>query len=156
MSETRKLAAILVADVVGYSRPRQRHEEAANIKNFHAPMLLPGVTINTSPDYYSPIRQLQLTRFNPLQNHDSEKEMRGNESNLADATRLPNRLCAGQDAVMQIARATRLGRERPESRLARFTRGEAGQAERETARRSRRTFAPIALHPRAARIWCLE
>ena len=143
MSETRKLAAILVADVVGYSRPRQRHEEAANIKNFHAPMLLPGVTINTSPDYYSPIRQLQLTRFNPLQNHDSEKEMRGNESNLADATRLPNRLCAGQDAVMQIARATRLGRERPESRLARFTRGGPDK------RRGRRRAAAVAPSPRS-------
>jgi ABC-type branched-subunit amino acid transport system substrate-binding protein len=38
--------------------------QAANLKNFHAPMLLPGVTVNTSPTNYSPIRQLQLETFN--------------------------------------------------------------------------------------------
>jgi len=37
--------------------------QAANLKNFHAPLLAPGVTINTSPDNYSPIRQLQLRQF---------------------------------------------------------------------------------------------
>ena len=37
--------------------------QAANLKNFKAPLLLPGVTINTSPDNYSPIRQLQLVAF---------------------------------------------------------------------------------------------
>ena len=39
-------------------------KEAANLKNFPAPMLIPGITINTSPDNFSPIRQLQLLTFN--------------------------------------------------------------------------------------------
>ncbi len=37
--------------------------QAANLKDFHAPLLYPGITINTSPTNYSPIRQLQLSRF---------------------------------------------------------------------------------------------
>jgi branched-chain amino acid transport system substrate-binding protein len=39
-------------------------KEAANIKNLQGPMGLPGATINTSPDNYSPIRQMQLSMFN--------------------------------------------------------------------------------------------
>ena len=39
-------------------------KEAANLKNFTSDMLLPGITINTSPDDYFPIEQLQLMRFN--------------------------------------------------------------------------------------------
>ena len=38
--------------------------QAANIKDFHPPLLLPGITVNTSPTNFSPIRQLQLTTFN--------------------------------------------------------------------------------------------
>ena len=38
--------------------------QAANIRDFHAPLLLPGVNINTSSDNFSPIRQLQLRQFN--------------------------------------------------------------------------------------------
>jgi branched-chain amino acid transport system substrate-binding protein len=38
-------------------------KQAANLKDFHAPLTLPGITINTSPDNYSPIRQLQLRSF---------------------------------------------------------------------------------------------
>jgi branched-chain amino acid transport system substrate-binding protein len=38
--------------------------QAANLKDFHAPLLVPGITINTSPTNYSPIRQLQLATFN--------------------------------------------------------------------------------------------
>jgi branched-chain amino acid transport system substrate-binding protein len=38
--------------------------QAANLKDFHAPLLFPGITVNTSPTNYSPIRQLQLTTFN--------------------------------------------------------------------------------------------
>ena len=38
--------------------------QAANLKDFHAPLLWPGITVNTSPTNYSPIRQLQLTTFN--------------------------------------------------------------------------------------------
>jgi branched-chain amino acid transport system substrate-binding protein len=37
--------------------------QAANLKNFELPMLLPGMTINTSPTNYSPIRQMQLASF---------------------------------------------------------------------------------------------
>jgi branched-chain amino acid transport system substrate-binding protein len=39
-------------------------KEAVNLKNFAAPLLIPGITINTSPDNFSPIRQLQLLTFN--------------------------------------------------------------------------------------------
>ena len=39
-------------------------KQAANVKDFPAPLLLPGITINTSPDNFSPIRQMQLATFN--------------------------------------------------------------------------------------------
>ena len=38
--------------------------QALSLKNFTTPLLLPGVTINTSPTEYFPIRQFQLQRFN--------------------------------------------------------------------------------------------
>jgi branched-chain amino acid transport system substrate-binding protein len=38
--------------------------QATNLKDFELPMLLPGIKINTSPDNYFPIRQMQLVRFN--------------------------------------------------------------------------------------------
>ena len=45
------------------SRENIMHE-AANIKNLQLGMLLPGITINTSPTDFAPIKQLQLERFN--------------------------------------------------------------------------------------------
>jgi ABC-type branched-subunit amino acid transport system substrate-binding protein len=39
-------------------------KQAANLKDFTSDMLLPGITINTSPDDYNPIEQMQLMRFN--------------------------------------------------------------------------------------------
>jgi hypothetical protein len=39
-------------------------KEATNLKNFTSDMLLPGITINTGPDDYFPIEQMQLMRFN--------------------------------------------------------------------------------------------
>ena len=39
-------------------------KQAANLKDFEAPMLLPGMKINTSPTNYDPIRQMQLATFN--------------------------------------------------------------------------------------------
>jgi branched-chain amino acid transport system substrate-binding protein len=38
--------------------------QAANLKDLVLPMGLPGLSINTSPDNYSPIRQEQLASFN--------------------------------------------------------------------------------------------
>ena len=38
-------------------------KQAANIKDFDAPMLLPGIKINTSPTDFFPIEQLQMARF---------------------------------------------------------------------------------------------
>lgn len=38
--------------------------QAANIKELSLPMLLPGITINTSPSDFYPIEQEQLVRFN--------------------------------------------------------------------------------------------
>jgi ABC-type branched-subunit amino acid transport system substrate-binding protein len=39
-------------------------KQAANLKDFTSDMLLPGISINTSPDDYFPIEQMQLMRFN--------------------------------------------------------------------------------------------
>jgi ABC-type branched-subunit amino acid transport system substrate-binding protein len=38
-------------------------KQAANLHNFTLPMLLPGVTINTSPTDFAPIKQVQMGRF---------------------------------------------------------------------------------------------
>jgi len=38
--------------------------QAENLKDFELPMLLPGIKVNTSPDNFFPIRQMQLVRFN--------------------------------------------------------------------------------------------
>jgi branched-chain amino acid transport system substrate-binding protein len=38
-------------------------KQAANLKNLHIDMLLPGITINTSPNDYAPIKQMQMMRF---------------------------------------------------------------------------------------------
>ena len=38
-------------------------KQAANLHNAENPMLLPGITISTSPTNYHPIRQLQLMRW---------------------------------------------------------------------------------------------
>ena len=37
--------------------------QAASLKAFAAPMLIPGITVDTSPDNFSPIRELQLMTF---------------------------------------------------------------------------------------------
>ena len=37
--------------------------QAANLKNVELGLLLPGVTLNTSPNDYSPLKQLQMMRF---------------------------------------------------------------------------------------------
>ena len=37
--------------------------QAANLKDFRTEVLLPGITINTSPTDFAPISQLQLMRF---------------------------------------------------------------------------------------------
>jgi ABC-type branched-subunit amino acid transport system substrate-binding protein len=39
-------------------------KQAANLKDFTSDMLLPGIKVNTSPDDYFPIEQMQLMRFN--------------------------------------------------------------------------------------------
>jgi branched-chain amino acid transport system substrate-binding protein len=38
--------------------------QAADLHHFKLPMLLPGITINTSPTDFAPIKQVQLARFN--------------------------------------------------------------------------------------------
>jgi hypothetical protein len=37
--------------------------QATHLQNMQVPMLLPGITLNTSPTDYSPIKQMQLQRF---------------------------------------------------------------------------------------------
>ena len=38
-------------------------KQAANLKNFELPMLLPGIKVNTSPTDHAPIEQEQLAKF---------------------------------------------------------------------------------------------
>ena len=38
-------------------------KQAANLHDFRVPMLLPGITINTSPTDFAPIKQIQMGRF---------------------------------------------------------------------------------------------
>ena len=38
-------------------------KQAASMKDFTVPMLLPGITINTSPTDFFPIEQEQMARF---------------------------------------------------------------------------------------------
>ena len=38
-------------------------KQAANLHDFTVPMLLPGITINTSPTDFAPIKQIQMARF---------------------------------------------------------------------------------------------
>jgi branched-chain amino acid transport system substrate-binding protein len=38
-------------------------EQATHLRDVAVPMLLPGITLNTRPDDYSPIKQMQLERF---------------------------------------------------------------------------------------------
>ncbi len=38
-------------------------KQAASLKDFQAPMLLPGITINTGPNDFFPIEQMQLVKF---------------------------------------------------------------------------------------------
>jgi branched-chain amino acid transport system substrate-binding protein len=38
--------------------------QALSLKDFPTPLLMPGITVNTSPTNYVPIRQFQLQRFN--------------------------------------------------------------------------------------------
>jgi branched-chain amino acid transport system substrate-binding protein len=39
-------------------------KQAANLRDLHLGMLLPGITINTGPTDYAPIKQMQMMRFN--------------------------------------------------------------------------------------------
>jgi ABC-type branched-subunit amino acid transport system substrate-binding protein len=38
-------------------------KQAANLKNFHSELMLPGIEVNTAPDDYFPIEQMQLMKF---------------------------------------------------------------------------------------------
>ena len=37
--------------------------QAANLRHLELPMLLPGITIDTSPTDFAPIKQVQMERF---------------------------------------------------------------------------------------------
>ena len=38
--------------------------QAANLHDFQVGMLLPGITVNTSPTDFAPVKQMQMQRFN--------------------------------------------------------------------------------------------
>jgi branched-chain amino acid transport system substrate-binding protein len=60
-------AAILMVQVLkqcGADLSRENiMRQAGNIKDLELPMLLPGVKVNTSPENFYPIRQMQLAKF---------------------------------------------------------------------------------------------
>jgi len=41
--------------------------QAANLKNLHLPILIPGIRVNTGPQDHSPVEQMQLQRFDGKQ-----------------------------------------------------------------------------------------
>src|SRR5207244_2722346 len=49
-----------------FSRENVR-KQAENLRNFRPPLLLPGVSLNTSATDHAPVKQLQLSRFNGKQ-----------------------------------------------------------------------------------------
>jgi hypothetical protein len=55
--------AMLRSNAATICRAKTSCRQATNIKDLGLPMLLPGVRVNTSPDSYFPIRQLQPARF---------------------------------------------------------------------------------------------
>jgi branched-chain amino acid transport system substrate-binding protein len=58
------MTMIQVLKQCGADLSRERiMKEAANLRDFEAPVLLPGMKLNTSPTNYNPIRQMQLARF---------------------------------------------------------------------------------------------
>src|SRR5437667_2226708 len=58
-------AAVQVLKQCGDNLTRENvMKQATNLKDFTSDMLLPGISINTSPDDYFPIEQMQLMRFN--------------------------------------------------------------------------------------------
>ncbi len=55
---------IQVLDQCGHDLSRENvMRQAANLKAFKAPMLIPGITVDTSPTEFSPVRELQLLTF---------------------------------------------------------------------------------------------
>ena len=60
-------SAVLFADILrrcGDDLTREHLLElATNLQNVHMPSLLPGITLNTSPTDYNPVKQLRLQRF---------------------------------------------------------------------------------------------
>ena len=38
--------------------------QAANLNDLELPMLLPGIKLNTGPNDYFPLKQMQMQRFN--------------------------------------------------------------------------------------------
>jgi branched-chain amino acid transport system substrate-binding protein len=38
-------------------------KQAANLHDLALPMMLPGITINTSPTDFAPIKQIRMARF---------------------------------------------------------------------------------------------
>ena len=39
------------------------YQAAAHMDDVHLPMLLPGITFDTGPTDYSPVKQMQVRRF---------------------------------------------------------------------------------------------
>lgn len=55
---------VLVLKACGDDLSRENiMKQATHLQNVRLPLLLPGITLNTSPNDYYPIKQMQLQRF---------------------------------------------------------------------------------------------
>jgi branched-chain amino acid transport system substrate-binding protein len=61
-SEVQTMVAVLKASGDNLTRENIM-KQAANLHDLKLPMLLPGITLSTSPDDFSPIKQMQLEKF---------------------------------------------------------------------------------------------
>jgi branched-chain amino acid transport system substrate-binding protein len=61
-SAAQTLVAVLRASGDDLTRDNVMHQ-AASIRDLKLPMLLPGITVNTSADDFAPIKQMQLEKF---------------------------------------------------------------------------------------------
>jgi branched-chain amino acid transport system substrate-binding protein len=61
-SEAQTLVAVLRACGDNLTRENVM-QQAASIHDLTLPMLLPGITVNTSADDFAPIKQMQLEKF---------------------------------------------------------------------------------------------
>ena len=101
------------------SRENIMHQ-AANVKNFELPLLLPGIKVNTSSTDFAPIEQEQLAKFDGERWGSPELSRGREEVGLERGRPPPQPLSAGASAVVsgsrRIAPSPPSSRQRPPRR----------------------------------------